>query len=117
MGDRDRLNQVLINLISNAIKYSPQSNKIVVRTAKKKNEVVVSIQDFGIGIPKKDRPQIFERFYRVKNATGERFGGLGLGLYISSEIILKHGGRIGVRSEEGRGSTFFFTLPLKGKED
>lgn len=116
VGDRDRLSQVLINLIVNAIKYSPRSNKIVVRTAKKKNEIMVSIQDFGIGIPKKDRLKVFDRFYRVKNSTGERFGGLGLGLYISAEIISKHGGRIGVRSEEGRGSTFFFTLPLKEDE-
>lgn len=112
-GDRDRLNQVLINLISNAIKYSPGSNEIIIRTAKRKSEVVVSVQDFGIGIPKKDRFKIFDRFYRVINSSGERFGGLGLGLYIASEIIIKHGGKIGVRSEENRGSTFFFTLPLK----
>lgn len=114
--DRYRINQVLINLILNAIKYSPEADKMVVRISSDKNNAVVSIQDFGIGINKADQGKIFERFYRVNGPNGERFSGLGLGLYISSEIIKKHGGKIWVQSELGKGSIFTFTVPFQKKK-
>lgn len=112
IGDRDRLGQVLINLLSNAVKYSPQANQIVVRLVREASEVIISIQDFGIGIPASDQERIFERFYRVSINHEQHFPGLGIGLYISYEIIRYHGGRIWVESVEGQGSTFSFALPL-----
>ncbi len=113
VGDRDRLGQVILNLLSNAIKYSPEADKVVVRLVREATEVRVSIQDFGIGIPADQLEHIFERFYRVSVNREKQFPGLGIGLYISYEIIRHHGGRIWVDSVEGWGSTFFFALPLK----
>ncbi len=110
-ADKYRLSQVLINLLSNAIKYSPNSQKIYVNVKKTKKNVTVRIQDFGIGISKKNIPQVFERFFQADNKIRQSFSGLGLGLYISSEIIKRHHGTINVESEKGKGSTFFFHLP------
>ncbi|MGV3685398.1 MAG: ATP-binding protein [Daejeonella sp.] len=111
LGDRDRLEQVLINLISNAIKYSPAGTHIFVETTKTPAEVKVTVRDEGIGIADTEHKKIFGRFYRAKDSNAV-ISGFGLGLYICSQIIKRHGGKIGVDSEEGKGSTFYFTLPL-----
>lgn len=110
--DRDRIFQVLINLLSNAVKYSPNAKKVVVRLSEQKNYAIVSVQDFGIGISSSDRSKIFERFFRVTRTYEKTFPGLGIGLYISAQIIQKHKGRIWVKSVEGKGSTFYISLPL-----
>jgi signal transduction histidine kinase len=111
IGDRMRLEQVISNLLSNAIKYSPKADKVIIRTMKADNELKVEVQDFGIGIPQEHIERIFDRFYRVDQVAGKFFG-LGLGLYITAEIIKRHNGRIGVKSEAGQGSLFWFTIPL-----
>ncbi len=112
-GDRERIGQVLTNLISNAIKYSPHSDTIIVRTSISDHEATIVVQDFGIGIPKDDHSKVFDRFYRAGGVKQETYPGLGLGLYISSEIVKRHNGRIWVESTNGKGSTFCFTLPIK----
>jgi len=114
-GDKERIGQVITNLITNAIKYSPQADKIIIHSALKDTEVTLCIQDFGIGIKNSDLNRVFEQFYRVSGDMQHTFPGLGLGLYISSEIIKREGGRIWVTSVEGKGSTFCFALPVKGK--
>ncbi len=115
LGDEHRLEQVLSNLIINAIKYSPKADKVIIKSLINSKELKVSITDFGIGVPKKDQEKLFQRFYRVEK-TSKKFSGLGIGLYISSEIIERHGGKIWVESKEGKGSTFYFTIPLSLKE-
>ena len=112
-ADRDRLIQVLTNLISNAIKYSPHTETIIVHIKHADNEIEVCVQDFGIGISAEKQGHVFEQFYRVSGDMQHTFPGLGLGLYISSEIIKREGGRIWVNSEEGKGSTFCFAIPDK----
>ncbi|MBC8172933.1 MAG: PAS domain-containing protein, partial [Chitinophagales bacterium] len=110
-ADKERIQQVLINLLTNAIKYSPKADTIEVKLTSDNTEITISIADKGIGIPKSDHEKIFERFYRVQdNAT--QFQGLGIGLFISKEIIKRHAGRIWVEGEPGQGSEFYFTLPL-----
>jgi signal transduction histidine kinase len=111
-GDRERLEQVLVNLLSNAIKYSPQGGQIVVSLERAGEEARVSVTDPGIGVPEKDQAQLFQRFFRAANATTRNYSGLGIGLFVSHEIIRRHGGRFEVRSEVGKGSTFSFCLPL-----
>ncbi|MEO6289221.1 MAG: PAS domain-containing sensor histidine kinase [Ginsengibacter sp.] len=108
-GDRFRLEQVITNLLTNAVKYSPQSNQVLINSVVKENKILFSVRDFGIGIDKANVSKIFDRFYRVK--TKKAFGGFGLGLYISAEIIKAHDGKIWVESE-GNGSVFHFSLPL-----
>ncbi len=115
-ADRDRVGQVLTNFISNAVKYSPQSNKIDVRIKATTKEVTVRVKDYGIGIAKKKQPFVFERFYRGVGPHEITFPGLGLGLYISSEIIKREGGKIWVTSTLGKGSSFCFSLPLKNRK-
>lgn len=110
-GDKIRLEQVLGNFISNAIKYSPSSDKIIVKCFKDNDQLKVTVQDFGIGVPKDKQDFLFDRFYRVQKSSSH-FSGLGLGLYISAEIVKRHHGHIGVDSIEGDGSTFWFSLPL-----
>jgi signal transduction histidine kinase len=109
-GDKQRIEQVLINLITNAVKYSPKAKKVFVTVDEVNNNLRVSVKDFGIGIAADQQDKIFSRFYRVEG-TGSTFSGLGIGLYISKDIILKHNGRIWVESESGHGSTFYFELP------
>lgn len=111
-GDKDRLGQVLINLLTNAVKYSPQAHSIVIRARAEQEHVRVSVQDFGIGIAESHHQKIFERFYQVTDEGESPFPGLGIGLHISAEIIQRHHGRIWVESTKGHGSTFTFTLPL-----
>ncbi|CAD7800474.1 Signal-transduction histidine kinase senX3 [Chryseobacterium aquaeductus] len=110
-ADRHRIYQVMSNLISNAIKYSPDADEVVVSTELKDNTVEFSVKDFGIGIPADKQKKVFEQYYRVSGSKEHTFPGLGLGLYISSEIIKRSGGRIFVLSEEGKGSNFCFQVP------
>ena len=112
-ADEDKINQVMENLISNAVKFSPQGGKITVSVEQAEGEVKISVVDNGTGIPQKDLPHIFERFYRVENASTHGMGGAGLGLAIAKYIVESHGGKIWAESEVGKGSTFSFTLPIK----
>lgn len=112
-ADRERIAQVLVNLISNAIKYSPKAKKVIVSVSHTPRDVTISIQDFGLGIPKEEQDKIFDRFFRVRGKREKEISGLGLGLYISYEIVTQHKGKIWVDSIEGKGSTFHFSLPLK----
>lgn len=115
VADRDRIGQVLTNLLGNAIKYSPQADRIVVRTARDGENVIVSVRDFGIGIPRERQAHLFERFYRVDGEARAGFSGLGLGLYIAAEFVRRHGGAIWVESAEDAGTTVSFSLPLDGR--
>jgi PAS domain S-box-containing protein len=115
-GDRERLGQVIVNLISNAIKYSPYTKEIIINSSVEKGMVKLCVQDFGVGIAKDKQDKIFDRFFRVSGPGKETYPGLGLGLYISSEIIKRMQGKIWVESIEGKGSTFCFYLPLKPKK-
>ena len=112
-GDRERLEQALGNLIDNAIRYSPEGGDVDVAVAIRDGEAVVSVRDHGVGIPKDRQARIFERFYRAHTGTPHDYGGIGIGLHLTKEIIVRHGGRIWFESEEGKGSTFYFSLPLK----
>lgn len=112
-GDRERIGQVLTNLITNAIKYSPHTTEIIVKSTVNKENITLCVQDFGVGIPKEKQEKVFEQFFRVSGDKQHTFPGLGLGLYISSEIISRLGGKIWVESQKGKGSTFCFTLPCK----
>jgi signal transduction histidine kinase len=112
VGDSDRLGQVFTNLISNAVKYSPQANHIDIAITVSQTTVTVSIRVYGIGIPKEHQQKIFDRFYRVSDVHDKTFPGLGMGLYISSEIVKQHGGRLWVESAESEGATFFISLPV-----
>ncbi len=110
-GDKLRIEQVLSNFLSNAVKYSPNADRVVVKQKTIAGSLIVSVQDFGIGIADKDLDHLFERYYRV-DKTAIYFNGLGLGLFISGEIIKRHNGRFWIESELGKGSTFYFSLPL-----
>ena len=113
-GDEERLRQVLSNLISNAIKYSPNGGLITIAGHFDYEQVYVAITDQGIGIPAGERERIFDRFYRVESALSRRTQGAGLGLYLVKSVIEAHGGRIWVSSNSGKGSTFVFTVPRDG---
>jgi signal transduction histidine kinase len=110
-ADKERIGQVLSNLIFNAIKYSPGGGDINIHSEEVEKGVKVSIADKGIGIPEKQLKSIFSRFYRVDNPSIRTFPGMGLGLYISAVIIERHGGTIHVESKEGEGSVFSFIIP------
>jgi signal transduction histidine kinase len=112
MGDPSRLEQVLVNLVQNAIKYSPRGGAIRVAVERRGDEAVVSVADPGIGIPAGEQHHVFERFFRARNATARNFGGLGIGLFVSHQIVTQHGGRFEVESEPGKGSTFRFRLAV-----
>ena len=114
-ADRHRIEQVIINFLSNAIKYSPGADRVLVLVEKEQEFLKIAITDQGIGIPSDKIHYIFDRFFRVQESS-QKFSGLGLGLYISSEIVKRHGGSIGVESEEEQGSTFWFTLPLSNEQ-
>jgi signal transduction histidine kinase len=115
-GDYQKLEQVLINLLTNSIKYARSSDKIIIHGHKTKDFVKVSVQDFGPGIPKEKQEHLFGIYYRA-DPGGHQYSGLGLGLYICSRIVENHGGLIGVDSEPGQGSTFWFTIPLAISEN
>lgn len=111
-ADRHKIDQILVNLINNAVKYAPDSEEIIISLERLENSTKISVIDRGQGIPPKDVAHLFDRYYQVEKGEKEN-SGLGLGLYISSEIIKKHGDEIGVKSIIGKGSTFWFTLPDK----
>ena len=111
-ADRHRIEQVINNLLSNAIKYSPQGKNIIVQMQNSESGILVSVKDFGIGVPKSEHEKIFDRFYRA-NVKNVGISGFGLGLYICSQIIRQHNGRIWVESEEGNGAIFYFELPVE----
>jgi signal transduction histidine kinase len=110
-GDDMRLEQVLINYLSNAIKYSPDNKDVYITTTIIDSKLQVAVKDFGIGIPQENQKKLFDKFYRAED-TSNRFQGLGIGLYICSEIISRHDGTFNVESEPGKGSTFYFTIPI-----
>jgi signal transduction histidine kinase len=112
-GDKERISQVIVNFITNALKYSPKSNKVIVSIKDKKTVAEISVKDFGIGINKEHQKKIFERFYRVDDANEPTYPGLGIGLYISQAIAKKHGSKIIITSRKKEGSTFTFTLPYQ----
>lgn len=109
-GDEMRLEQVITNFITNAIKYGPDGKEIHINAELNGNEINFSVRDFGIGMSEDHEQKIFEKFYRIEE-TSERFQGLGIGLYICQEIIDRHHGKIGVKSKLGEGSTFYFNIP------
>ena len=111
-GDEDRLGQVLVNLLHNAVKFSPNGGDIVVGVRETADGITVWVRDPGMGVPRADLTRIFERFYKVDRARFRGRGGTGLGLSISRHVVDSHGGRIWADSEEGHGSTFSFTIPL-----
>lgn len=113
-ADREKISSVVSNLISNAIKYSPHGKRIEVSCSSAQDNIQVSIRDEGMGIKEEDRKHLFERFYRISTSHRENISGFGIGLYLSKEIVERHGGKIWLESESGIGSTFSFSLPAKG---
>lgn len=110
-ADEMRIEQVIINFLTNAIKYSPGTNEIHIKVEERGEHIYVGVKDFGIGINADQQKNVFEKFYRVEE-TAIHFQGLGIGLYISAEIIRRHDGEVGVRSAPGEGSEFYFSIPL-----
>lgn len=116
IADRERIRQALTNLLTNAVKYSPDADRVVVVAERAGREVTISVQDYGMGISKSEQGKVFDRFFRTSSSAANTYPGLGLGLYIASEIVKRHGGSIGVRSTVGKGSTFYFTLPIQSTQ-
>lgn len=114
-GDESHISQVITNLLSNAVKYSPDAHEVRLHLSIVGDYLKVAVTDRGVGISRDEHQKVFERFYRVKHIQ-QRFPGMGIGLYVCSEIIKKHGGTLWVESEPGKGSTFSFTLPLEQTE-
>jgi two-component system phosphate regulon sensor histidine kinase PhoR len=115
-ADRNYLEQIFINLLDNAIKYTHEKGRITISvTEMDPREIRFSIEDNGIGIPKEDIPRIFERFYRVDKGRSKELGGTGLGLSIVKHLVQAHGGKVWAESQLGRGSTFYFTLPKRSE--
>ncbi|MBK0384274.1 PAS domain-containing sensor histidine kinase [Pedobacter sp. SD-b] len=112
-ADRENIAQVLVNFLTNAVKYSPGSLNVEVKSSVINNRVRISVKDKGIGLKEEDRKKVFERFYRVEGKNEKTFPGFGIGLFIASEIIRKHNGKIWVDSKIGEGSTFYFELPIE----
>ena len=111
-ADPDGLRQVLVNLVENAVKYSPDGGRVELELAPGDARVRFAVRDRGLGIPAAEQQRIFEKFYRLDPNLSRGVGGTGLGLYICREIVRRMGGRIRVESDPGRGSTFSFELPL-----
>jgi two-component system sensor histidine kinase VicK len=115
--DTDKITQVLDNIISNALKYSPEGGKVTFAIDKLSSDIQIRIKDEGVGIPKESVNKIFDRFYRVDKARTRKLGGTGLGLAIAKEMILAHGGDIWAQSVEGQGTTVFFTIPYNPEQE
>ncbi|MGN8070780.1 cell wall metabolism sensor histidine kinase WalK [Mucilaginibacter sp. SG564] len=115
-ADREKIAQVISNFISNAVKYSPKGSAITIVVKKHNEDLKVSVKDAGIGLKKSDQQTVFQRFYRVEDESTRGLSGFGIGLYLSAEIIRLHHGKIAVESEEGKGSEFYFLLPLETGE-
>jgi two-component system phosphate regulon sensor histidine kinase PhoR len=115
-ADEGRLSQIINNLLGNAIKYTPPEGHVWVRAETGSDSVQISIQDDGLGISPEDQAQVFARFYRVRTAETEAIDGTGLGLAIVKSLVELHGGKVGLESHLGKGSTFYFTLPLTRPE-
>lgn len=111
--DKDKITQVIDNIVSNALKYAPQNSEITIRLKEEEEGIRVFISDQGLGIPREQQSKIFDRFYRIDKARARKMGGTGLGLAIAKELVQAHGGEIGVDSIYGYGTTIFFTLPYK----
>jgi signal transduction histidine kinase len=111
IGDRQRVGQVFDNLLQNALKFTDTDGTITVRMQEEEGFIRVEVKDTGIGIPPDQLARIFDRFYQVDGTPTRRFGGTGLGLAIVKQIVETHGGQVGVESEPGKGSLFYFTLP------
>ena len=111
-ADRPRIEEVIANLLDNAIRYSPAGGLVTVATDVQDHEAFVSVRDQGVGIPALKQAKIFQRFFRAHTQTPFDYGGMGVGLFISREIVKRHGGRMWFESREGVGSTFHFSLPL-----
>jgi signal transduction histidine kinase len=112
-ADKDRIKQVITNIIDNAIRYSNSQGSITIKLAEQDHQNVISIQDSGTGIAQEEIPKIFNKFYRAKSARVNKTKGSGLGLTIAKSIVELHGGKIWVESEQGKGSVFSFTVPKK----
>jgi len=110
-GDEMRIEQVIINFLTNAIKYSPGTSEVVINVREENERIYLGVRDYGIGIAPEQQKSLFEKFYRVEE-TALHFQGLGIGLYISAEIIRRHGGTVGVQSTLGEGAEFYFEIPL-----
>ncbi len=110
-GDKDKLTDVLTNLIDNALKFTSEHGRVTVSARKISEGVHIEVKDTGIGIPADHIPQLFQRFYQVDSSASRRYGGTGLGLYISRTIVEAHGGKIWIESEEGKGTTVHVELP------
>lgn len=111
-ADRDKIGQVINNFLSNAVKYSPKEKNIEISCKEMNGSIQVSVKDEGMGIKLQDQEKLFDRYYRIENVPNQSISGFGLGLYLSAEIIQRHKGQVWVESEEGKGSTFYFSLPL-----
>jgi PAS domain S-box-containing protein len=114
LGDKDKIQSIISNLLSNAIKFTPQGGRVSVSVRQQTDELLIRVSDTGVGIPREELPRIFERFYRGRR-TSEQVKGTGLGLAIVKELVTMHGGRVGVESEPGRGTTFTVVLPVAGE--
>lgn len=111
-ADRERIGQVLINLLSNAVKYSPKADRVIVSSDRNGRSLIVSIQDFGIGIPKEYHQKVFDKFFRVTGPEEKTYPGMGIGLHVCKEIVTRHDGEIWLESTKGKGTVFSFSIPL-----
>lgn len=111
VADKERIGQVIVNFISNAIKYSPNSDSVEVGLEQSGDEAIIYVRDYGVGIPEQYKEKVFERFFRIYDDKEKTYPGLGMGLYISSEIVKRHNGKVWVESQLGQGSTFYLSLP------
>ena len=116
IADRDRVGQVIANLLENAVRFSPDGGDVEAALSRRDGEAVVAVRDHGLGIPRERQDRVFERYYRAHAGTPEDYSGLGVGLDVAREIVARHGGRIWFESEPGAGSTFSFSLPLAAEE-
>jgi two-component system sensor histidine kinase VicK len=111
-ADQDKIGSVITNLINNAVKYSPKGNLVEIKCEVVEKMAQVSVRDEGMGLKPEDKSRVFDRYYRVESSHMQHISGFGIGLYLSAEIIHRHDGQIWVESEIGKGSTFYFSLPI-----